>query len=60
MERVLLLQPIIIYRRLYMPTVANYSTASLHVGEWSFTLKINTSNLIFNVEKEKLTIFNNF
>jgi len=29
------------------------------VGKWSFTLKTITSNLIFNVEKEKLTIFNN-
>jgi len=41
-----------------MQTVVNYSTAGLLVGEWSFTLKIIISNLIFKVEKEKLTIFN--
>jgi len=43
-----------------MQTVANYSTAGLLVEEWSFTLKFIISNLIFNVEKEKLAISNNF
>ena len=41
-----------------MQTVENYSTAGLLVGEWSFTLKIIIGNLIFNVEKENLTIHN--
>jgi len=58
MESILLLWPIIIYRRLHMQTVENYSTAGLLVGEWSFTLKIIIGNLIFNVEKENLTIHN--
>jgi len=43
-----------------MQTVANDNTAGLLMGEWSLTLKIIVSNLIFNVEKEKLTSFNNF
>jgi len=43
-----------------MQTVANYSTAGLLVGVWSFALKYIISNLIFNYEKEKLTIFSIF
>jgi len=43
-----------------MQTVANYSIADLPAGKWSFTLKIIISNLIFNVEKKKITILNNF
>jgi len=42
-----------------MQTVANYSTAGLLMGEWSFTLNIIISNLIWHVEKEKLAIYNN-
>jgi len=39
-----------------LETVANYSTAGLLVGEWSFTSQIIINNLIFDTEKEKLTI----
>jgi len=46
----------IINRRLYVQTVANYNTAGLLVGKWNFTLKTIIKSLIFNVEKEKLTI----
>jgi len=43
-----------------MQTVANYCTAGFLVWKWAFALKIIISNLIWDVEKEKLTISNNF
>jgi len=57
MERILLLYPIIIYRRLYMPTVPNYSTAGFLVGKWSFTLKIIIT--WFLKLKSKVSLFSN-